>query len=153
MSAVIRYSLVLGALAILAPGARADDKATIMRHLDERITLNEEYRDRFVEEARESPLAKEVVPLEKEVGQGWVDYLNYVKSTKNLELIAHVVKIELVDEMLGCLYDLEVAEGFAERARLRAELASWKSKKTEFEAAVKALGIGTGAGRGAEPKP
>ena len=117
---------ILMPLSIIANLSAADE--TLDQMLSQRIKLNEKYRDQFTKEAAESPLAKDLQPLEKKIGQNWVDYLSYVKSQKDDKLKAYVIRLELLDELRGCYYDLEYSESAVEKASLKLEIAKWKKE-------------------------
>jgi len=111
----------------------AKEPSILDQMLTDRIKLNEKYRDEYAKVAEDSPLAKDLVPLEKKVGQAWVDYLTYIQSLKNPKLTKATVKLEILSEIQGCYYDLEYAEGFIEKASIRSDLAKWKKKLAKLE--------------------
>lgn len=115
---------------------------TLDQLLERRIALNEDYRDRFTKEAAESPVAKDLQPLEKKLGQQWVDYLTYVKQQKDDKLKAYVIRLELLDEIRGCYYDLEFAENMLEKASLNLEISKWKKELEALNKIVKQDGAG-----------
>ncbi len=117
---------ILMQLFIVASLPAADE--TLDQLLSRRIQLNEKYRDEFTKDAAESPLAKDLQPLEKKIGQQWVDYLTYVKAQKDDKLKAYVIRLELLDELRGCYYDLEFAEGVHEKVRLKLSIGKWKKE-------------------------
>jgi hypothetical protein len=117
---------ILMPLSIIANLSAADE--TLDQMLSQRIKLNEKYRDQFTKEAAESRLAKDLQPLEKQIGQHWVDYLTYVKAQKDDKLKAYVIRLELLDELRGCYYDLEYTESVVEKAALKLEIAKWKKE-------------------------
>lgn len=116
--------MMLGWLMFFVGVAFAEE--TLNDLLDRRIKLNEGYRDQYAEEAGESEFAKKLQPLEKEVGQAWVDYLKYVKSLKDDKLKEQVLRIEILHELTGCYYDLEYAEGMLEKAKLGGKIKRWE---------------------------
>ena len=61
-------------------GLFAEEKS-LNDHLEDRVVLNAKYAKRFVEEAEESPYAKRLQPIEKELGSEWVGLLKKVKSS------------------------------------------------------------------------
>ncbi|BCX47379.1 hypothetical protein HAHE_12870 [Haloferula helveola] len=122
----------------LAGPVFAEDKPGLDELLDERIEANEKYRDRFAKEAEESPYAKDLQPLEKKIGQEWVDFLKHVKASEDEKLKLHTLRLEFMDELRGCYYDLEYAEGVLERATIRSEILKWKKKVERVEELAKA---------------
>lgn len=106
-------------------GLFAEEKS-LNDHLEDRVVLNAKYAKRFVEEAEESPYAKRLQPIEKELGSEWVGLLKKVKSSDDDQLKMMVLRIEILDEIRACYYDLEWAESMAEKVKLRNQLAQWK---------------------------
>ena len=113
--------------------ATAEEESLLDKMLTERIKMNEKYRDEYAKDAEDSPFAKDLVPLEKKIGQGWVDYLTYVRSLKNQKLKKQILKLELLGELSYCYYDLEAAEGLIEKASLRSKIAKWKKEIAKLE--------------------
>lgn len=111
---------------VLAPFSVAEKLPTLDDLLDRRIKLNEDYRDEFVKDAEESSYSKELKPLERDLGQGWVDHLKYVKKSKDLKLKEQVIRLEILTEMTGIYYELEYAENLLEKASLGGQLQKWK---------------------------
>jgi len=112
--------------ALLLVGMASGAEVTLNDLLDRRIEINKKYRDQYTEEAGEAEFAEKLQPLEKEIGQGWVDYLTYVKSLKDEKLKEQVLRLELLQELSGCYYDLEYAEGLLEKAKLRGKIKGWE---------------------------
>ena len=98
---------------------------TLDNYLDDRIAANIKYREDFVEEAKESPVAKDLIPVEKKLGDEWVEFIKYVHESKDEKLKIHSLRIEFLDEIRGCYYDLEIAEGFLEKLKIKGEIAKW----------------------------
>lgn len=106
--------------------------------LDERIEANEQYRDDFTEEAKESKFADKLVPLEKKNGQEWVDYIKYVRASDDKKLKAYVLKTEIMGELISAYYDLEFAEGLLDKTTANTMVKKWKTKLEELEKAIEA---------------
>ena len=107
----------------------AEEKVqTLDDYLDKRIKLNIKYRDQFIELAKESSVSKDLTPLEKELGDEWVKYLKYARASKDKKLKAYALRLELLEEMRMCYYDLEVAEGPIEKLSLKTKIAQWRKQ-------------------------
>lgn len=120
-------------LLLIFQAATAEEESPLDKMLTARIKVNEQYRDQYTKEAENSAFAKDLVPLEKKIGQGWVDYLAYVRSLKNPKLKKQVLQLELMGELSGCYYDLEVAESIIEKASLRSKIVRWKKELAKLE--------------------
>ena len=113
-----------------------EDKITMDSLLDTRIKLNVKYTKMFMEEAQESTV-KELKGIEEKVGDQWVAYLKYVRASKDKTLKVHVLKLEYLDELRGCYYDLEYSEDAVEAASLKIEILKWKSKLKNLDIIIK----------------
>lgn len=116
----------------------SEELPVLDKELDERIELNKKYKTDFTEDAKESDLAHELVPLQSRNGQDWVDFLTYVRKSEDIQLKVYVLRIELQTELIGYYYDLEYAESFAEKSEIFKEIEKYKAKL----AAVKAFAEG-----------
>ncbi|MGJ8645090.1 MAG: hypothetical protein ACSHX9_16940 [Luteolibacter sp.] len=106
--------------------AEEKDAPSLDSMLDDRVTLNEKYRDDFAEEAESSPLAEDLVPMEKKFGDAWVNYLKYIRASDDTKLKVHALRVEFLDEIVGCYHSLEYADSLIEKVNLRADIAAWK---------------------------
>ncbi|MFC4994149.1 hypothetical protein [Rubritalea tangerina] len=118
---------------MLAGVVVADDMAKLNTMLEARVEANKKYRDQFMEDAKESDYAKKLVPLEKALGEEWVHFLNLVKKSDDKSLKVATLKLEVMDEMCGCYYDLEWSESLMEKVKLRNQLAEWKKKLEQLK--------------------
>ncbi len=107
---------------------QAADEATLDQYLDERIELNEFYRDKNVKQADTLRFVKDIKPIEREIGQEWVDFLRHVRASTDRKLKIHTLRLEFLEEMRGCGYNLEDAENVSDANRIRAELKAWRTK-------------------------
>ena len=123
----MKSAMLLLMMVTMSGFLRADDQPkTLNDLLDRRIKVNEEYRDRFTKEAEDTQFAKELPPLEKKLGQEWVDYLTYVKSLQDDKRKEGMLRLEIVGEITGAYYDIEYAEGLLEMSKARGALQRWK---------------------------
>lgn len=132
---LLKFALIpiLGFLLSMQP-ARADEEADALdRMLKDRIKLNAKYGDEYAKGAKDSPFAKDLVPLEKKIGQGWVDYLKYLRTLKNHTITKQVLKLEYMTELSGSYYDLEIAEGLVEKAAIRGDILKWKKELARLQ--------------------
>lgn len=127
---IVPILLLLSGFSISAAEKQAP---TLDSMLDDRIALNEKYGEEFAEDAEESELAEDLVPLEKKIGDAWVNYLKYIRESQDTKLKVHALRIEYLDEMRGCYYSLEYAESLIEKVNLRADIASWKKLLTRLD--------------------
>lgn len=114
--------------------AEEKEAPTLDSMLDDRIALNEKYRDEFAKDAESSPLAEDLVPMEKKFGDAWVHYLKYIRASDDVKLKVHALRVELLDEIVGCYHSLEYAESLIEKVNLRADIAAWKKLLTRLDA-------------------
>ena len=128
-----KYLLPLLGFLLLVPSADAEEQSQLDKMLTERIKMHEKYRDDYAKDAEESELAKELVPLEKKVGQGYVDYMIYLRDQKDIKLKKRVLHLELLGELTYAYYDLENAETFIQKATARSAIAKWKKKLAALE--------------------
>ncbi|NRA40527.1 MAG: hypothetical protein HRU15_20450 [Planctomycetes bacterium] len=96
--------------------------------IDERITLNVEYRDKYVREAGEMQLAASIQPVEKRTGDEWIEFLKYVKKSEDKKLKTYVLRLEILAELSGSYYNIEYAETEDDRQKGVADVKKWKSK-------------------------
>ncbi len=125
---------ILGLVVSLASFCYADDAMDEL--IDERIKVNEEYRDEFADLAKESEFAEQLVPLEKKNGQEWVDYLKYVRTLNDKKLKIHVLRLEYMEEVITAYGNLEYAEGVIDKTAAQVQLNIWKKKLEDFEKLV-----------------
>lgn len=105
---------------------------------DLRIKVNEEYRDQFAKDAEdlENKEARDfLVKSEKEYGQVWVDFLKNMKTNPDLKARMQLLRIEIVGEINNGYYDLEYAEGFADRTEAKASIVKWRKALKQLEEA------------------
>ena len=122
-------------IALFTTATAEEKKApTLNSMLEERITLNAKYGKKYSKMAEDSPFAEDLVPLEKRVGVAWVNYLKYIRASDDPELKVHALRIEFLDEIRGCYYDLEYAESLIEKVNLRSDLSKWKKLLTQLDA-------------------
>lgn len=118
--------------------AFADEPKTLDDMIDERIKKNIEYRDEFSEDAKSSPIADQLVPVEKQVGQKWVDLLKYARASQDIAFKAHVLRLDYCEEIRSSCYELEYAEGLLEKTKYNLEMSYWRTRLKlvdEFEKA------------------
>ncbi|MEP2774475.1 MAG: hypothetical protein ABJQ29_15385 [Luteolibacter sp.] len=127
------HLIVLILLFPVSSFAQEREAGTLDSMLDERIILNEKYRDDFAKDAEQSPLAEDLVPLEKKIGDAWVNYLRYIRNSTDPKLKVHALRLEFLDELRGCYYELEYADSLIEKVNIRGEIATWKKLLTRLD--------------------
>lgn len=125
----VRWFLMVMActLGAVVQGQPAND-GLLDEYLDERIELNEFYRDKNVKQADELRFANDIKPIEREIGQEWVDFLRHVRASKDRKLKIHTLRLEFLEEMRGCGYNLEDSGSVSEANGIRGELKAWRTK-------------------------
>ena len=122
-------------LSLTYTGLLAEEKS-LNDHLEDRVVLNAQYAKRFVEEAEESAYAKRLQPIEKELGCEWVEFLKKIKESDDEQLKVMALRIEILDEIRGCYYDLEWVESMIEKVKLRNQLGQWKKLLKEVNSST-----------------
>lgn len=115
--------------------ALADEKKapTLDSMLDDRISLNEKYREELVEDAQSLSVAEDLAPIERRFGDAWVNYLKYIRASDDKKLKVHALRIEILDEIVGSYHSLEYAESLIEKVNLRADIAAWKKLLAQLD--------------------
>lgn len=108
------------------------DLEKLNKLLDERINLNKEYKDEHVKNAESLRFAKEIKPIEIRYGQAWVDLLEEGRKSKNIKLKIELLRVELLSEIQGALYDMEYAGSEEELSEAKKSLSEWKKKFKEL---------------------
>ena len=108
------------------------DLEKLNKLLDERIILNKEYKNEHAKNAETLRLAKEIQPIEVRYGQAWIDLLQEARKSKNIKLKIELLRVELLSEIQGSLYDMEYAETVEELTAAKKTLEEWKRKFKEL---------------------
>ena len=122
----ISFLVLLCSLVGFASGEDAPE--TLNDLFDRRIKVNEKYRDEFTREAADLEFAKQLVPLEKELGQEWVDYLKYVKSLKDDVIRKQVLRMEILEELTGSYSEAQWPEDDISKMQALADIRRWKTE-------------------------
>ncbi|MEM9352648.1 MAG: hypothetical protein AAGA92_06525 [Planctomycetota bacterium] len=110
-----------------------DDKPTLDRLLEERIKLNREYKEDFLEAAKESAFPEQAARFEAGVADGWIDLLTKIRGSDDEELKMSILRLEYYDEMRSYLTELEWAETNEERAEARAGIEEYEQRLKGLE--------------------
>ena len=102
--------ILCGLTFLFATGVSSDSAPSLNDLLDERLEFNHKYKKEFVAEARESKLAKKLVPCEQGVADAWIELLEYTKKSDDEKLKKIVLRMEYFTELRTYLFDLEFAE-------------------------------------------
>lgn len=135
--------IALAAAPLIAADAQPADAdedalpASLDAMLDERITLNEAYRDTYAEEAKEAQNAVMLEKLERSSGQAWVDLLRHVRASDDRELKIRMLRMELLGEQVSSAWDMEFAEDLMERATAATAYAGWTAALEHLETLVR----------------
>lgn len=132
----MKTACVFAVASTLFLGGVTAEPVTLDSLLDLRIKANEEYRDEFVEDAKETAYSRILAPLEHKLGQEWVDYLKFVKASKDKKLKIHALRLELLTEIREGYFTLEYAESNEERKEAQADLRVWKEQYEYLKAII-----------------
>lgn len=133
-------SLLLIILALTSPVAFANEELTkkLDALFDLRIKINEDYKVKFTEEAKDlrNEEAREfLVKSENKHGQVWIDFLKNMKTNPDLKARMQLLRIEIVGDLNTGYYDLEYAEGIKDRFKAKTAITKWKKALKELEEA------------------
>ena len=114
-------------------GVMAEEPLSLDAMLDQRIKEHEEYREKNVEQAKGYAVAKRLVPVEEELGQGRVEFRRSVKASDDEQMKIQVLRLELLDEIRECYILLEIAQSreVGEPALKKLEL--WKKRYDDLQ--------------------
>ncbi len=110
-----------------------DEKPSLDQLLEERIKLNREYKQDFLEAAKESAFPQQSARFEAGVADGWIDLLTKIRVSDDEELKASILRLEYYDELRSYLAELEWAENDKQRAEARAGIEEYEQRLKGLE--------------------
>ena len=131
---MMKYLLLSVLLLTSLKGVMAEEELlSLDAMLDQRIKEHEEARDKNVEQAKGYSVAKSLVPVEQDLGQGRVDFLRAVKDKGDEQLKIQILRIELLDEIRECYILLEIAQSREVGEPALKELEKWKKRYADLQ--------------------
>lgn len=120
-------------ISIMGTISLSADEAALNKAIEERIVANKELTEELIEIAKESKFEAEILPIEKNSGEFWTNYLTHVQKSKDLKLKAFVLHNEYTQEVLQGYYDLEYEQDAEAQAVLKAHIKEFKAKIEKLE--------------------
>lgn len=108
------------------------DIKVLNKLLDERIAVNKVYKKQHVKKAEGLGLADKIKPIEIRFGQAWIDLLEEAKKSNNIKLKTDLLRVELLSEVQGALYDMEYAPSVEALNEAKHEWQKWSKKLKEL---------------------
>ena len=106
-------------------------------YLDERIKENKKMTKDFVKNAAESEYNDELIPIEKKVGELWVEYLKDLKKSDNKLQKAKFLRLEYMNAIVIFYYDFEYEDSNPKKELLQGHIQQCHKRIEVLEGIIK----------------
>ena len=132
----MKIIITLLLVTVIGSALSSANEAQLNQEIEERIRANKELTKEFLQDAEVSKMKDKLIPLEKQSGDNWTDYLTYVMKSKDLKLKKLVLRNEYTEEMIDAYYELEFEEQAHRKLLLKARISNFKNKLEQLNKSV-----------------